>query len=203
MAKKPVLVVMAAGMGSRYGGLKQIDPVGSQGEAILEYVSQCTAQEKNASCYGVTPEEVEEAHSLGLSYGKYLVYEKIAQYTDLLSPEEANNMTMRQLRESWKEPIRNGLRMRNMQEKLVGNLKVTPAEVREYFKRQYPEADITHTVLDDGDLLLAIEKFVRDKQIDLIALTTYRRNILARILNPSIAKKMLFHTDTPLLVMHA
>ena len=37
MVKKPVLVVMAAGMGSRYGGLKQIDPVGSQGEAILDY----------------------------------------------------------------------------------------------------------------------------------------------------------------------
>lgn len=37
MKKKPVLVVMAAGMGSRYGGLKQIDPVGSQGEAILDY----------------------------------------------------------------------------------------------------------------------------------------------------------------------
>ena len=35
--KKPVLVVMAAGMGSRYGGLKQIDPVGSCGEAILDY----------------------------------------------------------------------------------------------------------------------------------------------------------------------
>ena len=37
MSKKPVLVVMAAGMGSRYGGLKQIDPVGSQGEAILDF----------------------------------------------------------------------------------------------------------------------------------------------------------------------
>ena len=34
---KPVLVVMAAGMGSRYGGLKQIDPVGSHGEAILDF----------------------------------------------------------------------------------------------------------------------------------------------------------------------
>lgn len=34
---EPVLVVMAAGMGSRYGGLKQIDPVGSHGEAILDY----------------------------------------------------------------------------------------------------------------------------------------------------------------------
>jgi len=37
MSKNPVLVVMAAGMGSRYGGLKQIDPVGSHGEAILDY----------------------------------------------------------------------------------------------------------------------------------------------------------------------
>ena len=37
MANNPVLVVMAAGMGSRYGGLKQIDPVGSHGEAILDY----------------------------------------------------------------------------------------------------------------------------------------------------------------------
>lgn len=37
MASKPILVVMAAGMGSRYGGLKQIDPVGSHGEAILDY----------------------------------------------------------------------------------------------------------------------------------------------------------------------
>ena len=37
MAKKPILVVLAAGMGSRYGGLKQIDPVGGCGEAILDY----------------------------------------------------------------------------------------------------------------------------------------------------------------------
>ena len=35
--KKPVLVIMAAGMGSRYGGLKQIDPVGRNGEIILDY----------------------------------------------------------------------------------------------------------------------------------------------------------------------
>lgn len=75
--------------------------------------------------------------------------------------------------------------------------------VNEYFKKQYPDANISHTVLADGDLLLAIEKFVRDKQIDLIALSTYRRNILARMFNPSIARKMLFHTDTPLLVMHS
>ena len=35
--KKPVLVIMAAGMGSRYGGLKQMDPVGGHGQVILDY----------------------------------------------------------------------------------------------------------------------------------------------------------------------
>ncbi len=34
---KPTLVVMAAGMGSRFGGLKQVEPVGPNGETILEY----------------------------------------------------------------------------------------------------------------------------------------------------------------------
>ena len=34
---KPTLLVMAAGMGSRYGGLKQIDPLGPQGEIIIDY----------------------------------------------------------------------------------------------------------------------------------------------------------------------
>ena len=34
---KPVLVIMAAGMGSRYGGLKQLDPVGGHGQLIIDY----------------------------------------------------------------------------------------------------------------------------------------------------------------------
>ena len=35
--KEPVLVVMAAGMGSRYGGLKQIDPIDEQGHIIMDF----------------------------------------------------------------------------------------------------------------------------------------------------------------------
>ena len=37
MNKEPILLVMAAGMGSRYGGLKQMDPIGPDGEVILDY----------------------------------------------------------------------------------------------------------------------------------------------------------------------
>ena len=35
--KKPVLVVMAAGMGRRYGGLKQIDPIDKEGHIIMDF----------------------------------------------------------------------------------------------------------------------------------------------------------------------
>lgn len=34
---KPALVIMAAGLGSRYGGLKQIDPIGPHGEILIEF----------------------------------------------------------------------------------------------------------------------------------------------------------------------
>jgi choline kinase len=34
---KPTLLILAAGMGSRYGGLKQIDPMGPHGETVLDY----------------------------------------------------------------------------------------------------------------------------------------------------------------------
>ena len=37
MSTSPTLVIMAAGMGSRYGGLKQIDPVGPSGEIVIDY----------------------------------------------------------------------------------------------------------------------------------------------------------------------
>lgn len=37
MMKEPVLVVMAAGMGSRYGGLKQIDPIDEYGHIIMDF----------------------------------------------------------------------------------------------------------------------------------------------------------------------
>ena len=34
---QPTLLILAAGMGSRYGGLKQLDPMGPNGETVLDY----------------------------------------------------------------------------------------------------------------------------------------------------------------------
>ncbi len=37
MSQQPALLIMAGGIGSRYGGLKQVDPVGPHGEIIIDY----------------------------------------------------------------------------------------------------------------------------------------------------------------------
>ena len=52
------------------------------------------------------------------------------------------------------------------------------------------------------NLLKGLEQYIKDNQIDIIALPSYKRNIFARLFNPSIARKMIFHSDTPLLVMN-
>ena len=36
-SQNPTLVIMAAGMGSRFGGLKQIEPVDSEGHIIIDF----------------------------------------------------------------------------------------------------------------------------------------------------------------------
>lgn len=61
MAKKPILVVMAAGMGSRYGGLKQIDPVGPSGEAILDYSLYDARRAGFETVVFIIKHEIEEA----------------------------------------------------------------------------------------------------------------------------------------------
>jgi nucleotide-binding universal stress UspA family protein len=70
-----------------------------------------------------------------------------------------------------------------------------------YLKKQYPELTFDYTMLDDGDLLEAIDVFVKKKQIDMIVCGTYRRSMIMRIFYPSIARRMLFHSNTPLLVI--
>ena len=53
-----------------------------------------------------------------------------------------------------------------------------------------------------GSVAKGLDQYIKDNQIDIITLTSYKRNIFARLFNPSIARKMIFHSDTPLLVIN-
>ncbi|MDF3059316.1 MAG: hypothetical protein K0R17_3531 [Rariglobus sp.] len=61
MSATPTLLVLAAGMGSRYGGLKQVDPVGPSGETILDYAVFDAIREGFGRVVFVIRKEFEEA----------------------------------------------------------------------------------------------------------------------------------------------
>lgn len=84
------------------GGFLSVSVVelsGNQGEKITQYVSGCTSGHHNVSCSTISSEEAHEAHHVGLSYGKYEIYAQIVAYNPDFTPEEANEMTMRELRD--------------------------------------------------------------------------------------------------------
>ena len=74
--------------------------------------------------------------------------------------------------------------------------------LKNYFEEHYPNTETDYIVVDGNEgILEALEKFVDDNTIDMISLSSSPRNIFARMFNPGIARRMLFHTNTPTLVL--
>lgn len=75
------------------------------------------------------------------------------------------------------------------------------SSIKAYFEKNYPGLHATIGKVDEEELLHNTDKFIREDHIDVLVLTTHKRNIFARLFNPSIAHKVVFHSDTPLLVI--
>lgn len=82
--KTPVLVIMAAGMGSRFGGLKQIEPVSDKGEIILDFSLYDAVMAGFKKVVFVIKEENEEAFRelIDAKAGKYIDVEYAFQKID-------------------------------------------------------------------------------------------------------------------------
>lgn len=74
--------------------------------------------------------------------------------------------------------------------------------MREALCEKYPYATFDCRLVHNKNLPEAIDLFIQQNQIDVLALTTHRRNLLTRIFNPSISRKLVLHTQTPILVFH-
>lgn len=79
---------------------------------------------------------------------------------------------------------------------------VKVAGLQEFFSKQYPETGIECDLVENEDFYIGIESYVRDKNIDILSFTRKKRSLLGRLINPNLAKKMLFHSTTPLLVFN-
>jgi nucleotide-binding universal stress UspA family protein len=75
--------------------------------------------------------------------------------------------------------------------------------LKNLFNNLYPGYQIECSIIEHEDILNTLQKFISDRSIDIIAMTTHKRNIISRIFYPSMTKKMLFQTDIPMLAFHA
>lgn len=81
--------------------------------------------------------------------------------------------------------------------------KAKMATLKEKLLEQYPDYEIECSLLEEEIFLKGIQEIIREKQIDIISLVTHKRSLISKLLNPSMARKVLFHTNIPFLVFHS
>ncbi|MCF8335779.1 MAG: universal stress protein [Bacteroidales bacterium] len=75
--------------------------------------------------------------------------------------------------------------------------------LKKHIKEEYGHQHFECDLIEKEDKLKGIQEFIEEKSIDILSLVTHKRNIIEKIFNPGIEKKLLFHTNVPLLVFHA
>ena len=74
-------------------------------------------------------------------------------------------------------------------------------EFKKYINEHYKDKEFEYINVDEYDLLKNTDEMIQKENINLLTITTHKRNVFARLFNPSIAHKVIFHSDTPLLVI--
>ena len=87
-SSSPTLLVLAAGMGSRYGGLKQIDPVGPAGETIIDYSIFDALRAGFGKVVFVIRKDIEEAfrETVGARFEKRVAVDYVFQSLEAIPP---------------------------------------------------------------------------------------------------------------------
>ena len=75
--------------------------------------------------------------------------------------------------------------------------------LKKHFSEKYPGAGLICDIIEQKDVFQALEDYIGEMEIHLIAMTTHKRDLLEKIFHPSLTRKMLFHTSVPLLVFHS
>lgn len=74
-------------------------------------------------------------------------------------------------------------------------------EIRSYFSSKYDSQKVSFRQIEVKDFLRGIDEYIDNEHIDILALTTSKRNIFMRMFKPSISRGMLYHSNVPLFVL--
>lgn len=174
--EKPIIVIM----GTRGKDRKESDLIGSVTAEVIDSIKQPVLAVPEGFKY------------TGIEYLKHVLFVTNFEETDMAVIEGIEKL-IRPLDVALHCVHVGPLKHSQWDEiKLVG--------LNDYLKSKFPHTLVKSDFIRSEDFWLGIEAYIRDHHIQFICLGSKRRNILSRMLNPSIAKKMLFHTNTPLLV---
>lgn len=76
-------------------------------------------------------------------------------------------------------------------------------EMRYYCDQTYRNHQIRFEYMTSDNFIESLDQLITKEHISLIAMTRHKRNVISQIFHPSFTRKILFHTDIPLLVLHA
>lgn len=76
------------------------------------------------------------------------------------------------------------------------------SEIKDYFTNNLKNIPVECHIIKSDNMLEGLNDFVEVHDIDLISLTHKKRNLFYRLLNPSLAKKLLFKTNRPVFVFN-
>lgn len=82
-------------------------------------------------------------------------------------------------------------------------IKAKMNSLKEYFSEVNPKINVECAVIKEKDIVKAFKNYIHEKNINLIALTVQKRNLIYKLINPSVTKKMLYQSDIPVLLFHA
>lgn len=74
--------------------------------------------------------------------------------------------------------------------------------LKEHFENEFKNGTMFFEIVQDKDVLKAVEEYVKDKKISLVALLHLKRGLLSRLFHPNVTKKVFYHMGLPLLTFH-
>jgi len=76
------------------------------------------------------------------------------------------------------------------------------AGLMKYFREKYPEVGFDFEMIPQGNQMEDLDRSITDNRISLLVTSSHKRTIFSNLFTPSITKKIIFHSKTPLLIMY-
>lgn len=75
------------------------------------------------------------------------------------------------------------------------------AQINKNLQEKYPTVNVCYKIFNSGDMINAVEDFVKEEEVGMLCVNTRRRNILGRIFIPSMSRKLLNNINVLLMVL--